>query len=131
MSHESDAVAAICAALGKCFAGYDDRRLVSTSVCYPMDDVAIVKFSIVARGIEVYGSVSIITDVADWSGACFVSDFSPASKRWLKHGPTAVSVPEFARELVAVCAAGPDFALTHPPIGRVRGGFRFDLPEAC
>ena len=131
MSYESDATEAICVALDKCFAGYDDSRLVSTSIHYPMDDVAIVNFSIVARGIEVYGSVSIITDVADWSGICFVSDFSPASKRWLKHGPTAISVPEFARELVAACAASSDFALTHPPIGRVRGGFRFDLLEAC
>ena len=127
MSHESDAVKAICAALDRCFAGYDDHRLVSTSVRYPMDDVAIVNFSIVARGIEVYGSVSIVTDVVDWSGACFVSDFSSASKRWLKHGPTTISVPEFAQELVALCAASPDFTLTCPPIGRVHGGFRFDL----
>lgn len=131
MSHISDATGALCGALKRCFSGYVDRRDVRTSITAPMDDVAIVKFSIVARGIEVYGSVSIVTDMADWFGACFVSDFSPASKRWLKHGPMAIDASEFARELAAVCAASPDFVLTCPPVGRVRGGFRFDLPEVC
>lgn len=127
MSYESDAVEVVCVALGECFADYGDRRLVSTSARYPMDGVAVVDFSIVARGIEVYGSVSIVVDVADWFGACFVSDFSAGSRRWLEHGPIGVSASEFARELVAAVAEAPEVVLVCPSASSAKAGFHFDL----
>ena len=62
MSHVSDAVNAMCSALDHCFAGYGDHRIVRTDLTAPMADVAIVDFSIEARGIEVHGAVSIGID---------------------------------------------------------------------
>ena len=96
-----------------------------------MDGVAIVDFSIVARDIEVYGSLAVVVDIEGWGGVAFVSDFSTASKRWLEHGPLPISVPEFARELVAACTGGGDFDLILPTASSIRAGFRFDLPEVC
>lgn len=87
----------------------------------------VVDFSITARGIEVYGSVSIVLDVADWSGVCFVSNFSTSSVRWLRRGPVGIGVSEFAQELVAACASVPELALVRPPESSVEAGFRFDL----
>lgn len=130
MSYISDAVCGVCAALDKCFAGYSDHRIVRTDLTAPMDDVAIVNFSIEAHGIEVYGAVSIVIDVADWSGICFVSDFSVRSKRWLEHGPIGVSASEFARELAAACADVPEVALVCPSRSSIRAGFHFDLAAA-
>ena len=96
-----------------------------------MDGVAIVDFSIVARDIEVHGSLAVVVDIESWDGVAFVSDFSTTSKRWLEHGPSPVSASEFARELVAACVNGGDFDLILPTPSSVRAGFRFDLPEAC
>lgn len=127
MSHVSDATSALCEALKHCFSGYVDRRDVRTDITAPMDDVAVVDFSITAQGIEVYGSVSVVLDVADWSGICFVGNFSTSSVRWLRRGPVRIGVSEFAQELVAACADVPEFALVCPPKSSVKAGFRFDL----
>lgn len=127
MSHISDAAGALCSALDHCFGGYDDSRVVSTSLTAPMADVTVVNFSIVARGIEVYGSLSIVVDVIDWSGICFVSDFSPASTRWLEHGPVKLRVSEFARELAAACADVSGIARVCPSASSIEAGFHFDL----
>lgn len=127
MSHMSDAVDALCSALGHCFNGHGKDRVVRTGLTAPMGDVTIVDFSITAQGIEVYGSISIVLDVADRSGVCFVSDFSPSSVRWLKRGPIRIRVSEFARELAAACADIPEIALICPAESSVQAGFRFDL----
>lgn len=127
MSYISDAVSALTSALDYCFSGYGDHRIVRTDVTAPMDDVAIVDFSITADGIEVHGAISIVVDVGDWFGLCFVSDFSLTSRRWLDHGPVGVRASEFARELLAACAGVPDIALTCPPRSSVKAGFHFDL----
>ena len=127
MSHMNVAVRSVCAALDKCFAGYDDHRLISTKVRHLMDGVAIVDFSIVARNIEVHGSLAIVVDIESWDGVAFVSDFSAASKRWLEHGSLPVSASEFAREFVAACMDGGDFVLILPTASSVRAGFRFNL----
>lgn len=95
-----------------------------------MDDVAIVDFSIKADGIEVYGAVSIVIDVADRSGVCFVSDFSVRSRRWLAHGPIGISASEFARELATACAKASEVVLARPPQSTIEAGFCFDL-ELC
>lgn len=95
-----------------------------------MDDVTIVDFSITDHGIEVYGSVSIVIDVADWFGVCFVSHFSPASRRWLRRGPVGISASEFAQELVAACADVPEITLICPAKSSVKAGFHFDLAVA-
>lgn len=130
MSHISDATGALCGALKHCFNGYTSRRDVRTSITAPMEDVAIVDFSITAQGIEVYGSVSVVLDVADWSGVCFVSNFSTSSVRWLRRGPVRIDVSEFAQELVTACAGVPEFTLVCPPTSSVKAGFRFDLAVA-
>lgn len=129
MSYISDAANALCSALGHCFGGDDNDRVVRTSLTAPMDDVAVVDFSITAPGIEVYGSISIVIDVADWFGVCFVSNFSPASKRWLRRGPVGIRANEFAQELVAACAFVPEITLVCPSLSSVKCGFRFDLEE--
>ena len=130
MSYISNAASAICSALDCCFAAYNDRRIVRTDLTAPMDDVAIVDFSIEARGIEVYGAVSIVIDVADWFAACFVSDFSVRSRRWLEHGPIGVSASEFTRELAAALANVPGAAFVCPPRSSIKAGFYFDLAVA-
>lgn len=130
MSYISDATQSVCAALDRCFAAYDDRHIARTDLTAPMDDVRIVDFSIEARGIEVHGAVSIVVGIVDWSGVCFVSDFSGRSRRWLEHGPTGVSASEFARELAAACADVPGITRTCPSRSSVKAGFRFDL-EVC
>lgn len=127
MSYMSDATEALCSALAHCFGGYSKNRLVRTSITTPMDDVAIVDFSITAEGIEVYGSISIVIDVADWFGICFVSYFSPSSVRWLRRGPLRIGAPEFAQELVAACADVPEIASIHPAKSSCKAGFHFDL----
>lgn len=127
MSYISDATDAVCGALSRCFAAYDDHRIVCTDITAPMADVAIVDFSITARDIEVYGAISIVVDVADWFGICFVSDFSPTSRRWLDRGPIGVGAPEFARELAAACADVPEIALVRPSHSSIQAGFHFDL----
>lgn len=129
MSYISGATSALCTALGHCFGGYDSDRAVRVNATTPMDDVAIVDFSITARGIEVHGSISIVLDVADWFGTCFVSGFSTASKRWLRHGPVGVSASEFMRELVAACASIPEITLIYPGPSSVKHGFRFDMGD--
>lgn len=131
MSHMSAAVHSVCAALDKCFVAYGDHRLASTEVRHPMDGVAIVDFSIVARDIEAYGSLAIVVDIESWDGVVFVSDFSTRSRRWLEHGLLPISAPEFAREFAAACADGGDFDLILPTASSIRAGFRFDLPEVC
>lgn len=130
MSYTSDAANALCSALDRCFGAYSDHRIVRTSLTAPMADVVIVDFSITADGISVFGAISIVIDVGDWFGACFVSDFSPGSKRWLEHGPIRIGVAEFAQELVAACADVPEISLTSPLRSLVRGGFHFDLAVA-
>ena len=130
MSYISDAAGALCSALGQCFSAYNDHRIVRTNLTAPMVDVAIVDFSITADGISAFGAISIVIDVGDWFGACFVSDFSPASKRWLEHGPIRIGVPEFAQELAAACADVPEISFTSPQRSLVRGGFHFDLAVA-
>lgn len=130
MSYISDATHALCTALDHCFDGYGIDRVIRTDLTAPMDDVAIVDFSITGRSIEVYGSISIVVDAADWSGICFVSDFSSASKRWLTHGPVGVRAAEFARELVAACASVPEITCVYPPRSSIKCGFRFDLGAA-
>lgn len=127
MSHMSDAAGALCSALGRCFGGYDNDHVVRTNLTAPMDNVTIVDFSITARGIEVYGSISIVIDVADWFGICFVSNFSSASKRWLRRGPVSIHANEFMRELVAACATVPELTLVCPSPSSIKCGFRFDM----
>lgn len=127
MSHISDATGALCGALKHCFSGYVDRRDVRTDITAPVEGVAVVDFSITAQGIEVYGSVSVVLDVADWSGVCFVSNFSTSSVRWLRRGPVRIGVSEFAQELVTACGDAPEFALICPPASSVKAGFHFDL----
>lgn len=127
MSCISDAAEAVCSALGHCFSAYDEHRVVGTDLTAPMDDVAIVDFSIRARGIEVHGAVSVVVDAGDRSGVCFVSDFSVRSRRWLEHGPIGVSASEFARELAAACGDVPEIASVRLPRSSVKAGFRFGL----
>lgn len=127
MSYISDAVRGVCATLGRCFAGYDDGRLVSTSIRYPMDAAAVVDFSITAKGLEVYGSLAVVVDVIDWSGICFVVDLSGRSRRWLKHGPVNVGSAEVALELASACSSEEAFDLVVPPAESTFYGFRFDL----
>ena len=127
MSHISDAVRGICSALDHCFTGYDDGRLVSASVRFPMDVAAIVDFSITARGFEVYGSLAVVVDVVDWSGVCFVADLSGRSRHWLEHGPVGVGVSEVVWELVSACSDNSHFDLVVPPTESTTFGFRFDL----
>lgn len=127
MSYMSDAVSALTSALDHCFGGYADHRILRTDVTAPMDDVAIVDFSITADGIEVHGAISVVIDVNDWFGLYFVSDFSSASRRWLQHGPIGIGASEFARELAGACADVPEITLICPPRSSVEAGFRFDL----
>lgn len=127
MSYIFDATDALCSALGQCFSAYNNHRIVRTSLTAPMDDVAIVDFSIAADGIEVSGAISIVVGVDDWFGLCFVSDFSPASRRWLDRGPIGIGASEFARELVTACAGVPEIDLVCPPRPLTEAGFRFDL----
>lgn len=127
MSYMSDATGALCEALKCCFSGYRKDRFVRTSLTSPMDGVTIVNFSITAQGIEVYGSVSVVLDVADWFGACFVSDFSTSSVRWLRRGPVRIGASEFMRELVAACADVPEITLVCPAKSSIKPGFHFDL----
>lgn len=127
MSHISDAVQGVCAALDHCFAGYNDGRSVFTSVRHPMNTVAVVDFSITAKGFEVYGSLVVVTDVVDWSGLCFVADISKRSRRWLAHGPIGVETHEVVRELVSACSNIDVFDFVVPPTESTTHGFRFDL----
>lgn len=127
MSHISDAVQGVCAALDHCFAAYDDGRHVSTSVRYSMDVAAVVDFSITAKGFEVYGSLAVVVDVIDWSGVCFVADLSGRSKRWLAHGPIDVGAYEVVWEIVSACSDADYFDLVVPPAESTVYGFRFDL----
>ena len=130
MSYISDATQGVCAALGCCFAAYDDGRHVSTSVRHPMDVAAIVDFSITARNFEVYGSLAIVVDVIDWSGVCFVTDLSGGARRWLQHGPINVETYEVVWELVSACSDVDYFDLVVPPTESTTHGFRFDLAVA-
>lgn len=130
MSYISDAVQGVCASLDHCFAGYGDSRHVSTSVRHPMGTAAVVDFSIVAKGFEVYGSLVVVVDVVDWSGVCFVADLSGRSRRWLKHGPINVEASEVAWELVSACSDNDCFDLVVPPTESTTLGFRFDLAAA-
>lgn len=130
MSYISDAVQGVCTALDQCFTAYDDGRCVSTSVRYPMDVAAVVDFSITAKGFEVYGSLTVVVDVVDWSGICFVADLSGRSRRWLKSGPIDVKAYEVVWELVSACSDVDHFGLVVPPTESTTFGFRFDL-EAC
>lgn len=130
MSHISDAAQGVCTALNRCFTAYGDHRYVSTSVRHPMDVAAIVDFSITAEGLEVYGSLAVVVDVVDWSGECFVTDFSGRSRRWLRHGPINVGASEVVRELVAACSNSDCFDLVVPSTESTALGFRFDLAVA-
>lgn len=130
MSHISDAVRGVCAALDQCFAAYDDGRHVSVSARYPMNSVAIVDFSIMATGFEVHGSLGVVVDVVDWSGICFVTDISERSGRWLKHGPIGVKASEVVWELVSACSDDDRFDLVVPPTESTTYGFLFDLAAA-
>lgn len=127
MSYISDAVQGVCSALDNCFAGYDNGRLVSTSVRCPMDIAAVADFSITAEGFEVYGSLTVVIDVVDWSGVCFVSDLSGRSKRWLECGPVNVKASEVARELVSACSDVDCFDLVVSTVESTSLGFYFDL----
>ena len=127
MSHISDAVRGVCAALDRCFAGYGDNRFVSTSVRHPMDIVSVVDFSITARGFEAYGSLAVVVDIVDWSGICFVTDLSGRSRRWLEHGPIDVEASEVVWELVSACSDVGYFGLVVPPTESTVLGFLFDL----
>lgn len=127
MSYISDAVQGVCTALDHCFAGYNDGRLVSTSVRYPMDVAAVVDFSITAKSFEVYGSLVVAVDIVDWSGICFVADLSGQSKRWLKHGPINIEASEVVWELVSACSNVDHFDLVVPPAESTTLGLRFDL----
>lgn len=130
MSYISDAVRGVCAALDNCFTAYDDNRLVLATARYPMDVVAVVDFSITAKGFEVYGSLAVVTDVIDWSGICFVADLSGRSRRWLEHGPIRVGVSEVVWELASACSDIDYFDLVVPPTESTTHGFRFDLAVA-
>lgn len=130
MSYMSDAVRGVCNALGRSFGGYDSNRAVRTHVVAPMDNVTIVDFSITATGVEVYGSVSIVLGVVDWSGICFVSNFSTSSKRWLRRGPIRIDTSEFVSELVSACSDDGRFDLVVPPTESTTYGFHFDLAVA-
>lgn len=130
MSYMSDAVSALCSALNHCFGGYDGHRIVRTDLTAPMDDVTIVDFSITADGIEVHGAISVVLGLSDWFGACFVSDFSLRSRRWLEHGQAGIGASEFARELTAACANVPEITLICPERSSIKAGFRFDLAVA-
>lgn len=127
MSYISDAVHGVCTALDHCFSAYDECRRISSMVRYPIDGVSVIDFSITAQSLEIYGSLAIVTDIEDWDGVCFVSDFSAGSKRWLDSGPLAVSASDFAKELVRNCTESPDFTLIMPPDSSLQAGFRFDL----
>lgn len=127
MSYMSDAVRGVCAALDRCFATYSDNRLVSTSIRHPMDIVSVVDFSVAAEGFEVYGSLAVVVDIVDWSGICFVTDFSERSRRWLEHGPIGVKASEVVRELVSACSDVDCFGLIVPPAESTSLGFCFDL----
>lgn len=127
MSHMSDAVRGVCAALDRCFAACSDGRLVSTSVRQPMSTAAVVDFSITARGFEVYGSLAVVVDVVDWSGICFVADLSGRSRYWLEHGPIDVEASELVWELVSACSDVDCFDLVVPPTASTTLGFLFDL----
>ena len=130
MSYISDAVRGVCAALNRCFAAYDDGRLVSTSVRYPMDIAAVVDFSITAKDFEVHGSLAIVVDVVDWSGVCFVADLSKQSRRWLARGPIKIEAYEVVQDLVSACSDSDCFDVVVPPMELTTHGFRFDL-GAC
>ena len=130
MSYMSDAVRGVCSALDHCFAAHDDSRHVSTSVRHPMDTVAVVDFSITARGVEVYGSLVVVVDVVDWSGICFVANLSGRSRRWLARGPIGVGAYEVVWELVSACSDVDCFDLVVPPTESTTFGFHFDL-KAC
>lgn len=127
MSHISDAVRGVCAALDHCFAAYNNDRSVSVSVRHAMDIATIVDFSITAQEFEVYGSLAVVVDVVDWSGICFVTNLSGQSRRWLKHGPIGVEVSEVVRELVSACSSVDYFDFVVPPTASTTLGFRFDL----
>lgn len=127
MSHMSDAVRGVCAALDHCFAAYNDGRSVSVSVRRLMDAAAVVDFSITAKAFEVYGSLAVVVDVVDWSGLCFVADLSARSKRWLEYGPIGVEASEVVWELVSACSNVDDFDFVVPPTESTTLGFRFDL----
>jgi hypothetical protein len=127
MSYISDAVHGVCAALDRCFVGYNDGRTVSTSVRCPMDLAAVVDFSITAKGFEVYGSLAVVVDIVDWSGICFVTDLSRRSRRWLAHGPISVEAHEVVWELVSACCDVDHFDFAVPPTDSTTLGFRFDL----
>lgn len=130
MSRISNAVRGVCAALDHCFFAYGDNRLVSTSIRHPMDIAAVVDFSITARGFEVYGSLAVVVDIIDWSGACFVTDLSERSRRWLEHGPINVGASEVVWELASACSDVDYFDIVVPPTESTTLGFRFDL-GAC
>ena len=127
MSYISDAVRGVCAALDRCFFAYGDNRFVSTSVRHPMGIASVVDFSITARGFEVYGSLAVVVDIADWSGICFVTDLSERSRRWLAHGPIDVEASEVVWELASACSDVDYFDLVVPPTESTSLGFRFDL----
>lgn len=127
MSHASDAVQGVCAALDRCFAAYSDGRLVSTSVRQPMSTASVVDFSITARGFEVYGSLAVVVDVVDWSGVCFLADLSGRSRRWLERGPIAVEASAVVWELASACSDVDLFDLVVPPAESTTLGFHFDL----
>lgn len=127
MSYISDAVRGVCAALDHCFAPYNDGRFVSTSVRHPMNTAAVVDFSIAASGLEVHGSLAVVTDIVDWSGICFVADLSGRSRRWLKHGPIGIEASEVVRELVSACSHVDSFYFVASPTDSATLGFRFDL----
>lgn len=127
MSSISDAVQGVCTALDYCFAAYNDTRLVSTSVRWPMSTAAVVDFSITARGFEVYGSLAVVVDIVDWSGICFVTDISGRSRRWLEHGPINIEASEVAWELASACCSADCFDFAIPPTESTTLGFLFDL----
>lgn len=127
MSHISDSVQGVCAALDHCFAGYNKDRYVSTSIRYPMNLAAVVDFSITARGFEVYGSLAVVVDIVDWSGICFITDLSERSRHWLAHGPISVEACEVVGELVSACSDSDCFDFVVPPTESTIFGFRFDL----
>ena len=127
MSYISDAVQGVCTALDYCFAGYCDSRSVSTSVRFPMGTVAIVDFSVTARGFEMYGSLAVVVDVADWSGVCFIVHLSERSGRWLRSGPIRIGSAEVVQELVSACSDVDCFDIVVPPRDSTACGFLFDL----
>jgi hypothetical protein len=92
-----------------------------------MSTVAVVDFSITAKGFEVYGSLAVVVDIVDWSGICFVADLSGQSKRWLNHGPIKVEAYEVVWELISACSNIDAFDFVVPPTASTTLGFRFDL----